>query len=421
MRKLVLLTVLVACAPPQQRDSLVVRVAVWGALRPLKPLTDDPNLADVAYPWVFEKVGAVDESGQLRPVFATAIERLSATAMRISLRQGTTFSDGTPVSEAAVIRSLTASGLRAEERKGALVVESQDRMIPPEVLLNRAPIYQEVNGQFLGTGPFAVAEQSEHEMRLVRRRPEHGRINEVRLIAYSSTRDAFAHTLKGDANLIVDLEPRFREFFDGVPSLHVIRGTGRSTDAILFNLDLPRDERMRLASALGSEQVRELAYGHDECAESREAHEETKPLPPGRALNIVGWGPFERLALAARRALGDRGGDVILATPRDAMDRIKKRQFDLFTVRPLKWPPSAMVLFWHTGSPENAVGYSNPAMDRALDSGDWDAAQAALRNDPPAAFVCTRDHLAVVDARIKNPVLGPSEALETLPEWEVAQ
>ena len=140
-----------------------------------------------------------------------------------------------------------------------------------------------------------------------------------------------------------------------------------------------------------------------------------------RALNIVGWGPFERLALAARRALGDRGGDVILATPRDAMDRIKKRQFDLFTVRPLKWPPSAMVLFWHTGSPENAVGYSNPAMDRALDSGDWDAAQAALRNDPPAAFVCTRDHLAVVDARIKNPVLGPSEALETLPEWEVAQ
>ena len=422
MRKLVLVIVLVACAPPQHRDSLVVRVAMWGALGPLKPLSDDPTLATIAFPWVFERIGAFDESGHLRPALAATIEPpLSRFEMRFTLRQGATFSDGSPVSESVVIQSLAASGLHAEVKAGALLVESRDRMIPIEVLLNRAPIYHEVDGQFLGSGPFAVAEQNEREMRFVRRRPDRGRINDVRFIAYKEPHDAFAHTLKGDANLILDLEPRLREFFEGVPSLRVIRGAGRSTDAIIFNLDLSRDERARLAAVLESDQVRDLAYGRGECAESREAHEEPKPLPPGRALNIVAWGPFERLAVAARRALGDRGGEVILTTPRDALDRVKRRQYDTFTARPLKWPPSAMFLLWHSGSSENLVGYSNPAMDRALDSGDWVAAERTMRSDPPAAFICTRDHLAVVDTRIKNPVLGPSEVLETLPDWEVAQ
>jgi len=31
------------------------------------------------------------------------------------------------------------------------------------------------------------------------------------------------------------------------------------------------------------------------------------------------------------------------------------------------------------------------------------------------------NHLAVVDLRIKTPVLGPYDLLETLPEWEIAQ
>jgi hypothetical protein len=394
---------------------------MWGALGPLKPLSDDPNLGTIASPWVFERIAAFNESGQLRPVLATSVEPVSRFEMRFTLRQGATFSDGTPVSESVVIQSLAASGLRAASKEGALVVESRDRMTPVEVVLNRAPIYREVDGQFFGSGPFAVAEQNEREMRFVRRQPDRGRINDVRFIAYKEPHDAFAHTLRGDANLILDLEPRLREFFEGVPSLRVIRGSGRSTDAIIFNLDLARDERVRLAAVLESEQVRELAYGPGECAESREAHPEPKPLPPGRALNVVAWGPFERLARAADRALGDRGGEVILATPRDALDRLKKRQYDLFTARPLKWPPSAMFLFWHSGSSENLVGYSNPAVDRALDSGDWVAAEGAMRSDPPAAFICTRDHLAVVDARIKNPVLGPSEVLETLPDWEVAQ
>ena len=97
------------------------------------------------------------------------------------------------------------------------------------------------------------------------------------------------------------------------------------------------------------------------------------------------------------------------------------RDFDLVAARPISWPSSALGLVWRTGSPNNFVGYSNRDVDRAIDAGDWARAEAALREDPPAAFVCTHNHIAVVDVRIKNPTLGPYDLLETLPDWEVAQ
>src|SRR6266550_1670687 len=140
-----------------------------------------------------------------------------------------------------------------------------------------------------------------------------------------------------------------------------------------------------------------------------------------RSSSIQSWRPYERLALAARRALGDRGGEITHATPQETISRLKTRHFDLVTARPIAWPPSALALAWRTGSESNFVGYSNPEVDRAIDAGDWARAESALREDPPAALVCTRNHIAVIDVRIKNPTLGPYDLLETLPEWEVAQ
>jgi hypothetical protein len=420
VRFIVLLAVLSACAPPQARDSFVLKVAMWGPLGRLRPLDDEPHLASTAMPWVFEKLASIDDAGQLRPVLASEIERLPGGRLRMSLRRDATFSDGSPVTDADVIRSLMSNRLRATVVDGGLIVESREQAIPAEVLLIRAGVFREVAGRLLGSGPFVVATESDRELRLVRRKARRARINEVLLVAYSTPREAFAHTLKGDANAILDLDPRSREFFDGVPSLRVIRGTGRSTHSIIFNLDLPRDERVRLAAVLASEQVRELAYGPGECAESRTAGGDHPSPPEGRPLSIIAWGPLERLALAARRGLAERGGEVLMVSPPDVLKRARERQFDLFTARPIMWPPTAMFLSWRTGSPDNVVGYSNPTLDQALDAADWAAARAALRDDPPAAFICTRDHLAVVDARIKNPMLGPYDLLETLSDWEIA-
>ena len=412
-----LLLAFLGCTAPPARDSVVLRIAVWGPLGELAPapLGKETGLASLAQPWVYEKLVTADASGELKPTLASRIER--GDKVRVQLRGDATFSDGAPVTDADVIRSLELGGLRTTPSGDMLEIEPLERGLPVDALLLQTHIFRESGGKLLGSGPFEVASHSDTELRLTRRSPRPGRVNDVRVIAYTNSRDAFSHTLKGEANLIIDLESRWLEFFSGVPSLQIMHGPGHSTDAIIFSPTLSREERIQLASVLESQRVRDLAYAPGECAES--PGQEPEDLPRGRALRVLSWGPFERLALAARRVLGDRGGEVSHVSPQTALAKMKDRDFDMATARPLMWPPSAMALIWRTGGPNNIFGYSNHAVDHAIDAGDWKATRAALREDPPAAFVCTRFHLSVIDARIKNPTLGPYDTLETLPDWEV--
>ena len=394
---------------------------MWGPLGEFSPRGSEGALASIAQPWVFEKLVTVDDRGELKPALAARIGRLAGGAMRVELRGDAIFSDGTPVTEDDVVRSLESNGLRVvRQQEASLIVESRQPGAPVDALLLQANVFRQSGGQSLGSGPFVVASASDKELRLVRRRPEAGRVDEVQMVGYSTPRDAFSHTLKGDANAIVDLESRWLDFFQDVPRLQVVRGQGHGTDAIVFNSRLPQNERLRLARVLASPRVRELAYRSGECAEERETGSDALP-PPGEPLRILTWGPLERLGLAARRGLGTRGGDVVHVGPGEVLARLKTRDFDLVALRPLRWPASFIALLWGTRSPENPSGYSNASVDRAIAVGDWAAAEAALVEDPPAAFVCTRSQLAVVDARIRNPKLGPYDLLETLPEWEVAQ
>jgi hypothetical protein len=418
--RFVLLILAIGCTAPPGRESIVVTIAVWGPLGKLAPVGDESGLASIALPWVFDRVTSVDAAGQLTPLLARRIARSSPTDIEVELRTDAVFSDGAPVTAADVIRSLDAAGLGATESGGLLTIRSRQPGVPADALLPRAHVFRESAGVFLGSGPFAVIGRTEDEVRLGRRVPRPGRVNEVRLIAYATPREAFAHTLKGETNLIVDVESKWLEFFRGVPSLQIVQGTGRSADAIMFNPRLPRTERLQLAAALESPQVRDLAYAPSECAENT-SEKGNSTIGRGRPLRIVSWGPFERLALAVRRALGERGGEVIHVTPQETLSRMKAGDFDLVTARPISWPPSALALIWRTGSPHNVVGYSNRDVDRAIDAGDWALAVNTLREDPPAAFICTHNHVAVVDARIKNPMLGPYYLLEILPDWEVAQ
>jgi len=422
VRWLLLLIFVAGCTAPPGRESFVLKIAMWGPLGELAPTGDNEALASIAQPWVFERLFSLDATGQLKPGLAARVERLSGQRVRVELRRDATFSDGSAVTEEDVVRSLQAGGLQVIQSGGGLIVAPLDSRLPVDALLLEARIFRQSDSKFVGSGPFVVASQTDMELRLTRRIPQAGHVNDVRVVAYPTPRDAFAHTLKGDANLITDLESRWLEFFRGVPSLQVIHGTGRTTDAIVFNVALPRSERVQLVKALESQRVRDLAYGSGECAESSGTSDDGDGTQAaGPVLRVLSWGSFERLALATRRALGDRGGEISHVPPQDIVARMKSRNFDLVTVRPLRWPPSAMALLWRTAAPHNFVGYSNPAVDRAIDEGDWPAAESALREDPPAAFVCTREHLAVVDVRIKTPVLGPYDVLETLPEWEIAQ
>jgi hypothetical protein len=420
LRLVLVLICLTACKQGRNVSPFTLRVAVSGSLDRLGPDTTTPNRSALAQDWVYEPLGRFDAAGDFVPVLASKLEMAGKGEVRVWLRADARFSDGTPLTFEDVSSSLERIGLRARRDGESILVDSADLSLPPDVLLPFALVFRAAGQRPLGTGPFIVEEEDSSHLLLSRRKREPGMIDRVLLQAYPLPKDAFAHMLKGDADLLPEAETRWLEFFEGVPRLRIVRSPGTHANVVAFNLRrLSRLERVALTHVLASNEVRKLAFGNS-CPPHDEAPG-AEPLPPGESLNVVALPVFERFALVIRRALGERGGGVRLADLQGYFAIMKDGDFDIVAAAPLIWPPVMSVLYWRTGAPSNKLGYSNPRVDAALDARDWRAAKRALDEDPPAAFVCNPDRIAIVDARIKNAELGPYGLLETLPQWEVAQ
>lgn len=374
----------------------------------------------VAQRWVFEPLINLGRKGELTPALAAKAKRVGPRAIRVWLRRGVTFSDGSAITFEDVARSLATEHVRAIHEAESILTESEDPAVTTEFLLNYTLISRRTRDGEIGTGAFVVSEQDDKHILLTRRKPVPGRVQYVSLDAYSSPREAFARTLKGDADLLPDVDPRWIEFFEGVPRLRMIRAPGTHANAVLFNINrLTRLERKALSFAIADDQVRKLAFG-SECVPP-EHRPKFEPLPPGRVLDVMAVPIFRRFALAVRRSLGERGGDVRIEDLQQFFAEVNGRDFDLAAVRPLVWPQIIGMFNWHTGAPTNILGYSNPAVDAALDSRDWAAAQRALEEDPPVAVVCTPPSVIVLDARIKATPQGSLGFLQSLPDWEITQ
>jgi ABC-type oligopeptide transport system substrate-binding subunit len=180
--------------------------------------------------------------------------------------------------------------------------------------------------------------------------------------------------------------------------------------------------RRAIAAAIPADSIARLVFG-DTCPPFPASGDATAPFP-AHALDVMVLRqdlPLEHTALAVVRALGRRAGDLRFVSVPDALQILKSQDYDLMLLRPLVWPPSSAALVFASDSPHNQLGYSNPKVDAAIKVGDWARALRALQEDPPVAFICTPERLAVVDSRVKNPQVGPYNYLETLPDWEVAE
>ena len=418
MRWLLALWALTACGTRPAVGPFSLRIALVGPLQPLGAQQTETSSSAMANAWVFEPLAVFDDRGQLVPRLATRIERLGAHRIRVQLGPAT-FSDGAPLTEADVVRSLAASGLRAVRVGAFLEIEAVDNRLPIESALEHAAISRVADGVEVGTGPFAVVSETPEEIVLARRAPLAGRINEVVVVGYPTERETLVRTLRGDADVLRVTEPRLLEFFEGVPRLKVLRAPGPSVHALGFNSRrLDQKERLALVHALRTGPISEIAYGPG-CAPVPPAS--YAPLPPGRKLGVmVGQESDLKLALAIRRALGTRGGEVRNVEPAAYFAALKAGDFDLALGRPLTWPPMAAATNWRSGAATNVLDYASPLVDAAIDRADWPGVERALAADPPAAFFCTQQRLAVVDARVVEAGLGPLSFFETLPEWRVA-
>lgn len=409
-----------ACAPPRNGQEFRLRIALVGPLRDLAPGAE-PSASGYAQEWVFEPLLRTAPDGSAIAGLADRFHFSSPSHVLVELRDGARFSDGSTVTAEDIRQSLRESALEVREQAREFVIESPTGA-PVEPILRHAGIFKRVGDKAIGTGPFQVVSLDPERVLLRRTVPAPGKIAEVLLLGYPTSRDPFAHTLAGDADLLIVDDPKKLEFFEGVSRLRVIRGHGANAIAVAMGRHrFDRAARRAIAAAIPVANISRLVFG-----------KECRPFPvnggtasalPSRSLDIAVFQDDFQLvhtALALTRALGRQGGDIRFISVPEAFRLLKSQDFDLLLLRPLVWPSSSAGLVWASDSPHN-LGYSNPKMDEALMAGDWARAMQELREDPPVAFICTPERLAVVDSRVKNPQVGPYGYLETLPEWEIAE
>jgi hypothetical protein len=409
------------CAQPRNSHPDTLRIAVVGPLEPLSA-SNQQGFSRLAYDWVYQPLANVDDSGQLKPVLASSVEKLPNGGLRFRLREEATFSDGTQVQIQDVENSFEGGSLRVRRAGSSFEVQASKAGLPVEALVSLAPVFRRVQGKDLGSGPLAVVSENAQVLTLRRREPKRNRPEFVKLIAYETPREALARTLKGDADILPRLEPRLAEFLEGVSRFRLVHWRTTQAAALAFSLRLTRNQRKGLAAALPRREIAKAAFG-DNCKLWPDNEASNGPLPHRIfeiAAPILDSG-FERLGLAVRRSLGSHSGVLHLLPLSEAHAAISEGRFDIFATPVLIWPPIMAGLTFRTGTERNIQHYSDPAVDEALDAGDWGRALKALQENPPLLFICLPERLFAIDSRIKDPRISASVPFEFLPEWEFTE
>lgn len=395
-----------------------------GSLEPFNAVVG-VSYTTVAQDLVFDTFLMPDEQGVLTSRVLRRWERIDGQRYRVQLNPDLHFSDGALVSPNDAIASLAAQKLRGTIRGEWLEVEPMDanRLVEPALLYTI--LYRQTVIGSLGTGQFRFVSESPTGIVLERLHPLPRRIRRVEIVAYPTPREVLARVIRGDTNAALSLDERQLELLEGIQRLKPIRGLSHTSLSVVFNtrrLDVAT--RRRLAAILP---VRDIAgVFADGCRTEAPARATVRYQvpPPGRRLEVLVPQlvvSLDRAALAVRRALGTRGGEVVRVNFPELEKRSKSGAFDIVVSPIVNWPDASIADVWRTGAPNNVTNYSNLSVDAALDKGDFLKAKAELEADIPYIPICRRERIGVVDSRIKNPRMGWWGLFDTLPDWEVEE
>jgi hypothetical protein len=412
---------LVTCRP-DTTSSFVLRIAVPGPLEALSATTGS-GYTTAAQDLIFDTFLVPDQNGALTSRVLRRWERVDGRRYRVQLEPNLHFSDGRPVGLDDVIASLAAQKLRGMIQGEWLEIEPIDanRLVEPALLY--AVLYKQTPTGFVGTGAYRLVSESPTEIALERIRPLPHRISRVEVVAYPTPREVLARVIRGDTNAALGLDERQLELMEGIRRLKPIRGLSHTALSVIFNTRrLDSTARRQLASSLPVRDIAGVFAAGCRAEDTAGTRLEYRPLRPGRRLEVLAPRaavPMERTALAVRRALGTRGGEVVQVETPELIRRSQAGAFDVMVAPIVNWPDAAIANVWRTDAPYNVTRYSNSRVDAAFDRGDTAGAKAELAADVPYISICRRERIGVVDSRIKNARMGWWGILDTLSEWEV--
>lgn len=310
-----------------------------------------------------------------------------------------------------------------------------------------------------GTGPFRMAERGADDILALEAydayRDGRPTIPRVEFHAYRSERAAWADMLRGDVDMLYEVNAEALQSLEPSSQIAVYSHPRNYAYVLLMNVQRPElgDRRVRrqLNGAIDRRAlVAEAMNGHGRPVDSpippehwaapqpdevqRFSYQPT-PLERSRALTcIFADASLERMAMAVQRQLRQIG--VELALERIPIDQLYARaaagQFDLLLADMIAGPTmSRQQWFFGSGAQFNWGHYSNPAVDGAFDAMRGAASDTEYRlavasyahaivDDPPAIFLAWSERTRAVSTRYAVPADQGRDVFSTLRQWHAA-
>lgn len=283
--RVLLLLLSIFLASPASAQKKVLRVGLTAA-----PVTLDPARAlDAATGLVCAQVYETPygvSPGTLTPeprLLATPLRSDGAGLRSAPVRPGAVFSDGTPVTAAAVVASLSRvkglvekAALRAEGDRVVFALKGPDALLETFLSQPFCGVALEKGGTFLGSGPYLVAPGASLTAMVLVRNPKSPRqpaIDEIRYQVYRPTTDGSVSGLvnavkRGDVDFTNFIPVHEAGELKDVPEVVTNVAPGKATGSLYFNVERPGPlqelaVRQAIAHAIDRAELARRFYGGD--------------------------------------------------------------------------------------------------------------------------------------------------------------
>ena len=460
----------VACRSPEasKAKSAPSTLRIGASLGEMAPANPQTGVRQVAQNLTLEGLIKTGEDGRPTPWLARAWEFTpDGRTLKIHLRPGVTFHDGTPVTASSIVTSLQRAlrdtmGPAFEDVESIKASGDTDIDITlhkhfPFVLEALDVQLRSLGPNPAGTGPFEPAgPDAPTELRA----NEHyylGRplLDRIVISTYPTVRAAWAEMLRDHLDMLYDVGTDALDSLDRATNVASFPYIRRLQYMLVLN---PRKNALRspavrqaLSTAIDRDAiVREALSGHGIPSSgpiwphhwALGAQLEKFSFDPAKSEKVLGPlqlhftclvpPDYERLALTVKRQLQavNVNMEVSEMPPDRILDAMQRGEFDtvLFDVasgpslfRPYRW--------WHSGT-DSPAGFSSHGVDAALDQirhstsddeyrAGVSAFQHATIEDPPAVFIAWSERARAISKRFAVPNGEPGrDILATVRFWK---